>query len=166
MATASPPIHTGSTTGRRELHFTRIDEALANVDRLAAAEREGRLRRLGNWTLGQTLGHLAAWADYSYDGVPLRVVFFVRLIMRPMKRRFLRGPMPAGRNIPRVPGGTLATDPLSTDEGLARFRRSFTCLRDEPPTRPHLLFGPLTHEQWIQSHLRHAELHLSFLRAE
>ena len=121
---------------------------------------------MGNWTLGQTLGHLASWADYSYDGVPLKVPFFVKLIMRPMKRRFLRGPMPAGRNIPKVPGGTLATEPLSTEEGLARIRRSFSRLRDEPPTRPHLLFGPLTHEQWIQLHLRHAELHLSFLRAD
>ena len=43
------------------------------MEQLAAAEREGRLRSVGNWTLGQTLGHLAAWADYSYDGVPLKV---------------------------------------------------------------------------------------------
>jgi len=166
MATASSLIDTRRTTARRELHFSRIDEALADVEQLAAAEREGRLRRVGNWTLGQTLGHLASWADYSYDGVPLKVPFFVRLIMRPMKRRFLRGPMPAGRNIPKVPGGTLAIDALPTEEGLARFRRSFARIRDEPPTRPHVLFGPLTHDQWIQSHLRHAELHLSFLRAE
>ena len=164
--TTAPAIDTRRITGRRELHFTNIDEAVADVEQLAAAEREGRLRRVGNWTLGQTLGHLASWAGYSYDGVPLKVPFFVKLIMRPMKRRFLRGPMPAGRNIPRVPGGTLATDPLSTEEGLARFRRSFARIRDEPPTRPHLLFGPLTHDQWIQSHLRHAELHLSFLRSD
>jgi hypothetical protein len=164
-ATTSP-IDTGRITGRRELRFTRIDEVLADVDRLAAAEREGRLQRLGNWTFGQTLGHLAGWADYSYDGVPLQVPFFVRLMMRPMKRRFLRGPMPAGRNISKVPGGTLATEALSSEEGLSRFRRSFIRLRDQSPTRPHLLFGPLTHEQWTQSHLRHAELHLSFLRAE
>jgi len=164
--TTSAPIDTGRIAGRRELHFTKIDEALADVEQLAAADREGRLQRVGNWTLGQTLGHLASWADYSYDGVPMKVPLFVRLMMRPMKRRFLRGPMPAGKNIPKVPGGTLAIDPLSIEEGLARFRRSFTRLRDEPPTRPHLLFGPLTHAQWIQSHLRHAELHLSFLRAD
>src|SRR4051794_21938759 len=142
MTTASPPTDTGRVTARRDVHFTRIDEALADVDRLAAAERAGRLRRLGNWTLGQTLGHLATWADYSYDGVPLRVPFFVRLMMRPMKRRFLRGPMPAGRNIPKVPGGTLATDPISTHESLAPFPRAFTRPPDEPPTPPHPLFGP------------------------
>jgi hypothetical protein len=164
--TTTARIDTAGATGRRELHFTRIEEALADVEQLVAAEREERLKRSGNWTLGQTLGHLSAWADYSYDGVPLKVPLVVRLVMRPMKRRFLRGPMPAGRNIPKVPGGTLATEPLSSEEGLSRFRRSFTRLRDEPPTRPHLLFGPLTHEQWMQSHLRHAELHLSFLRAE
>ena len=34
----------------------------------------------------------------------------VRLIMRPMKRRFLYKPMRAGSSIPGVPGGTLGFD--------------------------------------------------------
>jgi hypothetical protein len=39
-------------------------------------------------------------------------------------------------------------------------------LAKAPPTIPHALFGPLTHDEWIAQHLRHAELHLSFLRTE
>jgi len=35
-------------------------------------------------------------------------------------------------------------------------------LRAGPPARPNVIFGPLTHDEWIQLHLRHAELHLSF----
>ena len=36
-------------------------------------------------------------------------------------------------------------------------------LRDNDPAKPNPVFGPLTHEQWIQLNLRHAELHLGFL---
>jgi hypothetical protein len=31
------------------------------------------------------------------------------------------------------------------------------------PNLPHILFGPLTHDQWINTHLHRAELHLSFI---
>ena len=96
----------------------------------------------------------------------MKVPWFVRLMMRPMKRSAaLYKPMPPGRNIPRVPGGTLATDPLPIDEGVARIKQACARLKAGPPGLPHLLFGKLTHEEWINQHLRHAELHLSFLRA-
>lgn len=157
-------IDAGKGSNRRELHFSQIDDVLADGEQLAAAEREGKARCLGNWTLGQIFGHLSSWVDYSYEGVPMKVPFLIRLIMRPMKNRILYKAMPAGRNIPRVPGGTLATEPLSLDDGLAHFRRSFGRLKSEAPVLPHVLFGPLTHEEWINQHLRHAELHLSFVR--
>ena len=51
MAT-SQRINTGQVSERRVLHFNTLDEVLTDVDQLAAADREGRLRQLGNWTLG------------------------------------------------------------------------------------------------------------------
>ena len=159
-------IDTKTIAQRRELHFTRIDEALAEVDKLAEAERQGKLRCLGNWSPGQNLGHLASWIDYSYDGVPFKTPFFVKLVMRPMKRRMLYKPMRAGLRIPSLPGGTAGIDPMSFEEGLGRFRRTFTRLKNEPPQRPHALFGLLTHDEWINAHLRHAELHLGFMRED
>jgi EAL domain-containing protein (putative c-di-GMP-specific phosphodiesterase class I) len=65
------PVDTKSVPDRRTLRFETIDQALAEADRLADADRAGRLKPLGNWALGQTLGHLATWADYSYTGTPL-----------------------------------------------------------------------------------------------
>ena len=149
---------------RRTLRFEKVDEALADVRALAELERAGKLTCLGKWTFGQILGHLATWVDYSYDGVPMKVPFFVRWMVRPFKKRFLNSPMRVGGKIPKVPGGTLALDVYSSEEGVARFERSFTRLREEAPGLPHLLFGVMTHEDWIKMHLRHAELHLSFLR--
>jgi hypothetical protein len=160
------PIDTRHVNGRRELHFQTVDDALADGEMLAKAHREGNLRCMGNWTPGQNLGHIAAWINYSYEGAPLKVPLLVRLMMRPMKRRFLYKPMAPGARIPKVPGGTIGFEPLSFEEGYDRFRRAFLRLKESPPPLPHLLFGPLTHAQWICSHLRHAELHLSFMRTD
>jgi hypothetical protein len=74
--------------------------------------------------------------------------------------------MRAGVKIPRVPGGTLATEPLPLDEALARLRRVMERLKTEAPTAPNFIVGPLTHEEWIAINLRHAELHLGFLIPE
>jgi hypothetical protein len=148
------------------LRLESIDQLMVEVDRLAQAERAGRLRRLGNWTLGQTLGHLAAWAEYSYAGAPLKVPFFIRWILRLRKRQMLYGPMRAGVRIPGVEGGTLATAPVPLDEALGRMRRAMERLKSEAPTAPNVIFGPLKHEEWIALQLRHAELHLGFLIPE
>ena len=160
---SSPLVDTSKVTERRHLHFNSIDEVLAEVDRLVAAERAGRLKHVGNWTLGQTLGHLASWAEYGYDGCPLKPPFFIRWILRMQKNRFLYKPMPAGVRIPRVPNGTLATDPMPLDEALPRFRKAMERVKTEPPTAPSPALGKLTHDESIALNLRHAELHLGFM---
>jgi hypothetical protein len=164
--TSSVPVDTGKVVGRRMLRFESIDQVMAEVDRLVAAERAGRLSRLGNWTLGQTFGHLAAWTEYSYTGAPLKVPFLIKWILRFRKRKFLYEPMRAGVKIPGVPGGTLATEPMPMDEALERLRRGIERLKSEAPTTPNIIFGPLTHNEWIALICRHAELHLGFLILE
>lgn len=165
-AASSVPVDTGKVAGRRILRFESLDQMMAEVDRLAEAERTGRLRRVGNWALGQTLGHLATWVDYGYTGAPLEVPFFIRWILRLRKRKFLHGPMRAGVKIPNLEGGTLGTEPLSLEEGLQRYRSQIERLRTEPPTVPSPVLGKLTHEESIALTLRHAELHLGFLVPE
>jgi hypothetical protein len=163
---AAPPVDTGKVAERRALRFESVDQVLAEVERLAEAERAGRLRRLGNWTLGQALGHLASWAEYSYTGAPLKAPFFVKWFLRLRKQKFLYGPMRAGVRIPRVEGGTLATEPVPLDEALERMRRVLGRLKTEAPTAPNVIFGPLTHDEWLALHCRHAELHLGFFVPE
>ena len=153
---------------RRSLRFETIDDALAEADRLASSERDGRLTQKGNWPLGQMLGHLAAWANFAQDGYPREVhaPWIVRKILRLMRNRILTKGMMPGVKIGRVPGGTLALDPIPTDEGLTRYRAAMQRLRTTAPTIPNPVFGPLTHEQWIQLNLRHAELHFSYLHPQ
>lgn len=95
-ATQAPaaPVGTGKVAGRRELRFEPLDEVLAEVERLAAAE------------------------------------------------------------------------PVPLDEGLERMRRALGRLKAEAPTAPNVIFGPLSHDEWVALHCRHAELHLGFLVPE
>jgi hypothetical protein len=155
---------TATKPSRRKLRFSTVDDALAEAMRLAAAEREGGLATAGNWSLGQALGHLATWANVALDGYPASVhpPAVVRLIAKLLRNRVINKGMPPGMKIGRIPGGTLGTDPLPTDEGLTRFEEAFERIRRTAPTDPNPAFGPLTHEQWINLNLRHAELHLGF----
>lgn len=145
----------------RRLRFESIGEALAEAGRLVASERAGRLARCGNWPLGRMLGHLATWASFAFDGYPpaLRASLVVRLVLRLIRKRALSGPMPLGFRIRGFPEGTAGLGPLPTEEGHRRFQAAMTRLRDNAPTIRNPIFGRLTHDQWIQLNLRHAELH-------
>src|SRR4051812_1096225 len=107
---------------RRPLHFTSIDRALAEAQRLAGVERESRLERTGNWTLGQALGHLATWANFPFDGYPVEVhpPLPVRMILRLLRGRILKHGLTPGVRLRNIPGGTLGVDAIDAEEGLQR----------------------------------------------
>lgn len=154
-------------TGFRTLKFESPAQVLAEIERLAEAERAGRLTRSGNWTAGQVFGHLATWIDFAYEGYPptLRPPLLLKPVLRLGKKKLMRGPLPRGFRIPRTRDGTVGNEPCSLDEGLARVRAAWSRLAAVPPTQQNPVFGPLTHAEWITMHLRHAELHLGYLDA-
>jgi len=49
---------------------------------------------------------------------------------------------------------------LPTGEGAARLAAAWARLQRAAPTVDNPIFGHLTHDEWQQMHLRHAELHL------
>lgn len=161
-------IDTSKVTDRRPLRFSTPEDLGRDIDRIAAADRSGKLRRTGNWSPGQIFGHLAAWTSFPYDGYPptLRPPWFVKMILKGRKNKYINQGLPGGVRIPKIQGGALATEPFSLDEGLGRLRKAWDPLRTSPPHVPNVIFGPLSHKEWTQLNLRHAELHLSFLRPE
>jgi hypothetical protein len=154
-----------SKTEHRKLRFNSVADMWAEVERIQAAERGGRLRRTGNWTTGQAFNHLATWVEYSNHGFPstLRPPWIVKVIVGMMKNRFLNGSLPRGRKIPGVPGGTTGIEVIAIEEGAIKLRQAWDRLIATPPPHPSPLFGVMTHEEWIKGHLRHAELHLGYL---
>ncbi|MBN8596095.1 MAG: DUF1569 domain-containing protein [Planctomycetes bacterium] len=149
----------------RDLRFNTPDDALAEADRIEKAEREGRLKQIGNWSAGTVFDHLATWIDYSYDGFPpkLNPPWIIRFILKFQKNKFLNDRMPRGVKIPGIQGGTLATQAVAFEDGVRHFRTSMERLKRERPTQRSVLFGEMTHEEWIKGNLRHAELHMSYL---
>ncbi len=159
-------IDTGKVQERRRLRFSSVDELRAEIDRVLAAECAGTLRRSGNWTAGQAFGHLATWINFAYDGYPMRLPWFIRLLVRRKLKHYLAGEMDAGVRIPRVAGGTFGTEPLSADEGATRLRAALDRMEREPARHDSPAFGKLPEAQRIALNLRHAELHLGFLLPE
>lgn len=109
------PVNT-RTVARRILRFNTIDEAMDEAQCIVNAEKAGRLTRVGNWSTGQILGHLASWASYPYEGFPVgRAPWFVRAMVAMRKRKYLEQGLPAGVTIPGTEGGTY---------GVEKWRRS------------------------------------------
>ncbi len=158
------PINTKQVK-RREVRYESLDDALADMHRLAAIERDGKLEVLGNWSLGQAIGHVATWAEFAYMPCPLpRPPLFVRVMMPLLKNRFLNKGLPAGVSIPRVEGGTLGTEPIPTSAAIEKFATVADRLKREAPTQPSPAFGRMTQAECIKLQLRHAELHLGFFQ--
>jgi Protein of unknown function (DUF1569) len=157
-------IDTAKVSNRRTLRFETWDDVLNEAHRLAESERAGKLQQLGNWSLGRTLGHLGAWINYGFDGYPLKLPAIIPFLIRPFRRRILYKPMRAGSKIPKVPGGTIATEVLSLDEGLTCIEKAIDRAKHQSPIYPSPLFGRLNAEQFQALHLRHAELHLGFYK--
>jgi hypothetical protein len=151
---------------RRNLCFGSIDEAIAEIDRIVEAEKAGTLRATGNWSAGQVFNHIATWLNFSWDGFPSSVSppWFVCVILRMMRKRYIYKPTGAGVKIPGLPGGTLGTEPVGTEEGAHRLKAALMRLKKgEPATFHSPAFGPMSEEERTQFQLRHCELHMGFL---
>ncbi len=159
-------VNTKAIAGRRSLSFASIAAVRTDLNALEAAQRQGRLKAIGNWTEGEIFTHLAAFLNYPYDGYPPELKplpWIVRAIFRTMKRSFLTKPMKAGVKIPGIKGGTVGAQNVPFEQGLSMLRQGLDRLEKHAPTKPNAIFGPMTHQEWIDLQLRHAELHLSFL---
>ena len=149
---------------RRRLHFASLDEALADAEYLAAHPT----RQLGNWTLGQNLMHLATVYEKSIDGTAYRPGRFAsgvaKFVVPIWKWWVLRNGLPSGIRPPAFMFKEVAPpDHVTTEEGLRVFRRAIGRLKEESDRDWEQCFGVFTREEWDQFHVRHAELHLSFI---
>ncbi len=160
-------VDTRRITDRRAVHLATMEDFRAEVRRIAEAERQGRVRRSGNWTVPVIFNHLAAWMEYPFDGYPGKgPPWFVRILGRLMKHRVFKGPMRPGFRLPGVPGGTLGIEDGPLDRAESRVLAAIDRLNRQAPSAPNPVFGPLTHDEWKKLNLGHGELHLSFLHPE
>ena len=149
-------INTKKVRGCRKVRYESLDELVEEVDRLSQAE----VRLLGNWSLAQIYGHLARTMNGSIDGLGFLLPAPARWLMSLlMKKKYLHDKLPAGfKSAPEfVPEDT------SLDHELAELRKAVARQHEEPDRVPHPAFGDIGKEGWNLFHLRHAELHMSFV---
>lgn len=152
-------VATRKVRGRRQLRFESLDELAAEVDRLAA----GPVRCLGNWSFGQICRHLAMVMNQSIDGVPFRAPFPLGLIAPLFKSWFLNRGFPAGGRFPTKAKQYLEPGAVDDAAGVSELRAAIARQNRETARQPSPFFGAMTLEDWTKLHLRHAELHLSFV---
>ena len=149
-------INTKKVVGRRSVRYESLDDLLADAQRLAS----GNVRTLGNWSQGQICDHLATSLDSSIDGFDMSFPAPLRWMMSIfMKKKFLTKELPPGF---KTPEKYLPAE-ISTADGLAALAKAIVRQQSDPNRVPHPGFGKLSRDEWNQFHLRHAEMHMSFL---
>jgi hypothetical protein len=162
------PLDTGRVGGRRPVRLSTLDDLALEVERVAASATSGSVRPLGNWSPAQVLWHIGRLMELSFDGFPFRYrrgPIWVTRLFRLLAWRWLIALAfrPGFQNPPEA--ATLEPEPsVSLEEAAAYLKRQIARVRGgERMTQECSGEGPYSHEQWVYIHLRHAELHLSFL---
>lgn len=152
-------VNTKQVEGRRAVRYENFDNLLADVNQLAA----GKVRILGNWSLGQILSHLAKVYECSIDEFPFLMPAPLRFLFGVvMKRRFLNRPLPTGFQLPKKASDLIPAE-IDPAEASALLAKAIDRLKNERQRSPHPALGRLTVDEWNALHLRHAEMHLSFV---
>jgi hypothetical protein len=150
-----------SVTNRRAVHYESLHDLLADAERLAG----GPVRTLGNKGFGQILRHLALAMNGSIDVQFSRMRFpwWMRIMARFYRKRvFARGLRP-GIVLPANAEARLWPPEYDVTATLEDLRKAVRRLETETKRGSHPAFGRLTVDEWNQFHLRHSELHMSFV---
>jgi hypothetical protein len=147
-------------TQRRSIEFTTLDEVRADIEALAA----GSYVTVGNWSFAQILDHLGSSLIASIDGFPFKASWFVRWFVAPMiKNSILTNQMMPGFKLPKKFSSYLPSEECTMDEALPKVLAAIKRFDDEIPVADHPFFGKMASEEWMNLHVRHAELHMSFV---
>ncbi len=162
-STTTPAIKTAAVKGRRKLRFATFDDVIKDAEHIVSVP----CRTLGNWTVAQNIDHLGKSIQAGFEGPVVKAPWFVRWLIAPViKPRFLTKGMPAGFALPKEMAHFMPRSDPATELALTNLRVWSHRLQTELPPNGHPAFGNLSHAEWIQLHLRHAELHLSFIVPE
>jgi hypothetical protein len=148
-----------TTQSRRTVDYSTLEEVRLDAEALAA----GPYATVGNWTFGQILEHLAQAMHASIDGFPFGAPWYMRLVAPLVKNSVLTRRMKPGFKLPKAAASYLPSADATVEESLTRLVNGIERLEVETPNAPHPVFGKLAREEWIALHLRHSELHMSFV---
>ncbi len=153
-------MSTTVTPARRQVRYESLDDFLADAERLSKTP----IHTVGKWSYPQILDHLARTVTASIDGFGFKAPTWARLLIAPfVKNSFLTKTMKAGFNLPKRASALIPTSELTVPAAIENLRNSLVRFRKEPAEAEHPFFGKLASQEWNSLHLRHAELHMSFV---
>ena len=150
-----------SQSERRTLHYETLNDLVEDAEKMAALKH----RTVGNWTFGQILEHMAIAMNGSIDGFPFKGSWIARTFVAPfIKNSLLTKPMKPGIKLPKaVVDAYIPSPETDATEALANVKSAVARLATDKPTAKHPFLGDLAIEEWMSLHIRHAELHMSFV---
>jgi Protein of unknown function (DUF1569) len=149
-----------ATDRRRDLYFTTLDDLLSDLERLAA----GPVKTVGNWTFAQILEHLAQTFRCSIEGFHWKAPWLARVLIAPwMKNTLLTKPLKPGFQLPKRAAETMPSESVTTAAALTNLQTQIERYRHQSSRAAHPFLGNLAEQEWTSLHLRHSELHLSFV---
>jgi hypothetical protein len=159
-------IKTGKVTDRRTLRFGRMEDILKDVETLDAAQRNGgKVTATGNWTPAQIVWHVNAFIIASHDGFPFQAPWFMRVLGKMLKSGALNKPLKPGIKAPKSMSKMMPPADVTWGDAVASLRKQMARhTKGEKMRVPSPMFGDLAHEEWIQLHCRHAEMHFGFMK--
>ena len=144
---------------RRDLRYETLDEVIADAERLATT----KFHTLGQWTYPQILDHLTKSIVGSLDGYGFKAPWLLRVFVAPLaKNSVLHKQMKPGFRLPNSASHLPATE-VDLQAALEGLRKAIARLKAEPQREPHPFLGRLTDQEYNLLHLRHSELHMSFV---
>lgn len=162
--------HTNTKTARRRLvSYASLADLSKDLDKVEAAHRAGTLKPLGNHQPGPVLGHIAIAIRGSFDSLAAlnrAAPLWLRVIGPLVKSRVLSSPLRPGVRMSPAAEAALWDHTLTFERALDLLRTQVSRLGapGASPSATHPIFGNLTPAEWQTFHLRHAELHMSFLQ--
>lgn len=149
-----------STNTRQTLTFRTLDDIARFVEPLPARGATST----GRWSAAQNIEHIAAVIDASVDGFTFNAPFPIRVFATLMRKRFLTKGFNPGIKMPsNVPASFNPGPDTQLDSAVQHLTKSIQRAKDKKMTVVSPIFGALSHDQWIDMHCRHAEMHFSHI---
>jgi hypothetical protein len=146
---------------RRKVHYDSLRDLVTDVDKLAA----GNVRTVGNRDFGQILRHLSLVMNNSIDGKSsaLGIAWYIRIAARLLRKRILARGLRPGFNLPEREDARVWPPAGELSDAVEQLRKAVGRLETETRRGSHPAFGAMDVDEWNQFHVRHSELHMSFV---
>ncbi len=162
-------VDTKRVAERRELHFHTLADILRDVEELGAVTSETgeSVCADGNWTPAQIVEHVTIFLTGAIDGFSFQAPLVLRIIVKFFRNGILTKPMKPGIKLPANMSVVLPDPETTWDDAVAALRSALARIdAGERMTQPSPLLGAMRHEDWVDLHCRHAEMHFSFMHAD